>query len=191
MMKATENIRRKSPNNKMRHIFKKNSDKFANININRTRPEEWPQIENEVLCLEKDIFKRDADTDEEDFIAFKNPRGINLVLLDKTRLVGYLMAEPLKDTDYHKGMKKYRSQTMYLESIGILKEYRHEGLGYQLMAAFILLSSLDKYRLILTDATSQGMVKLAGTFHFKKLRYNQDHRGGAWIMRRGNGQEKK
>ena len=142
------------------------------------------------MPLEKRIFKGDTAFDDikEFRNTIKNPRSISMVVYngDGKTIVGYLLAQPLIDTECHGGMKN-RGNVMYIESIGILPKYQGHGIGFRLMNALLLFTAIEnKYKRVLLDATSDGMYKLAKKWKFKVIRYNYGHcYGGAKLMWRG------
>jgi len=173
-----------------RNTSKKNLDKLNSTSIEKVSPKDWARIKDQMMPLEHKIFDKDRAFDElNDFKqTFTNPRAINLVVYngDAKTIIGYLIAQPLVDTECHTGVHN-RKGIMYLESVGILPKYQGQGIGYRLMNALLLFTSLQKkYRGVLLDSTSDGMYKLAKKFKFKTLRYNYGHcYGGAKMMWRG------
>ena len=151
------------------------------IEIIRVNPKLYGILKMRLWIIEQEIFKEEAFEDIESLDTFLNKNAYNYIVLDNTRIVGYLMSAPLIDSSEHLEMKD-RKNYFYLESIGLLPKYQKIGLGYKLIDKF-LIASKKKHLVPLLDATSEGMVRLALKKGFKKVRFNAKHtKNGAWIM---------
>jgi len=159
------------------------------ILIVRVMPEGWNTIKDKVWLLEKKIFGKDAFEDIEELDTFKNSKAYNLVAYDAGKIIGYLMSQPLNEAGDNHSSIQGRNKIFYLESVGVLKQYRGKGIGKKLITAYCEFAKTKKYKKLLLDSKEDSMIQLCEYLGFKKLRYNKAHFGiqGAWIMEKDLG----
>lgn len=162
------------------------------IRIKRIKVNEWQDVRKQVMNIEHKTFERALRYSEKDgdYDSFKFKNSINLIIYEDNAAAGYLMSSCLEDdtrckNDSHYGM----NDTLYIDSIAILPTYQGKGLGRKIFKKVLGLaekSEEKKYSRIILDATSDGMVKLAESFGFKKIKYFKKWEGNrpSWFMER-------
>lgn len=153
----------------------------------KTTPTMWNDIKNDLMKLEINIFGKDEAFKLDDFSTFKNPNAYNIIVYNKNKMIGYMMSQKLSESGLHQKLKN-QNTTLYLESIGILEQYRGKGLGRKLMQKLISHGALNGYKHIILDTKEYPMLKMAEKYGFKKIRFKPHHTKinghwiGAWVM---------
>jgi ribosomal protein S18 acetylase RimI-like enzyme len=126
---------------------------------------EWNRQEKAIKTIEYACFKPGERTDMswyKDLVDNQDEyASIIAVTRDKSKPVGCFIAAPLdmsgpslKKWDIHYGKK----DTLYLISIGVMPEYRHLGLGRQLMMALLKDARMQGYSRITMHTNNKGFV---------------------------------
>jgi ribosomal protein S18 acetylase RimI-like enzyme len=130
----------------------------------------YDDVIKELVKIEKKIFK-DKSFVKDDFDTIKHDSSYNLVVADNGKIVGYLMTQLLKYSSEHRKMKN-RNKIMYIESIGLLQSYQHQGIGKQLIKYLINYCIRNNIKYIILDTCEYSMKCLSKSLGFKKLYYN-------------------
>ena len=129
------------------------------INIQPAQYYSWTNIREDILAIQNVCFDEELVFEEDDFKQFCTTDG-NFVVIDNNKMVGYVMCEDIKMTDYYEPHCKGK-KTFHLISMALLEPYRGKGIASDLIRRVKMVSYLHNYDLILLDATSKGMLNSA------------------------------
>ena len=123
----------------------------GDIGIEQVDARGWPEIKDDIMKVEEESFTGPLRQTEEDISeTFEDPDSICLVLKDKGAIVGYMMGGPLEDYYYLAGIEEDpgygEENTVYIESIALLRPYQRSGLGKKLRNKFLDIAQQRGYR---------------------------------------------
>ncbi|MGV8171241.1 MAG: GNAT family N-acetyltransferase [Candidatus Woesearchaeota archaeon] len=166
-----------------------NSDKQLNSNrifiISQTKPSQWQDIKKGVFNVEKEVFEEALRYDEEDVESFILDNTLNYIVWDGDKIVGYLMSCPIENDERYEDDPNFgKNDTIHIESMALLPEYRGKSLGQKLFLKCIEDAKILGYKRAVMDATSEAMVGLGLKHGFVKVKFYEEWQGerSSWYM---------
>jgi len=126
----------------------------GDVTVSRVTPNEWEEIENEIIAIEENAFGEEGlvQADYDMAATFEDPASICLVARDGDEIIGYIFGGSLEDYEDVPGVEEDGSfgqeNTCYLESRAVLEGYRGQGIGNQLQEEFLRIARERGYQYI-------------------------------------------
>ena len=121
------------------------------VTVKRLTPQSWDKVKDDILALERASFseKNVFDEDRMERI-FKDPNGINIVVLSEGKMVGFVYSGPVEspqfeDLEQVKNDAHYgEGNTFYWAGLAVNKDYGGRGLARLLFDQ--LLAEVKKFK---------------------------------------------